>query len=342
MRVLEVYDSVPASGISRCVELVSVGLRQRGHCVDHVAIGKVDAVGTRGMGDRFPSKTLAGLSHYVLSLRRVVQSNAVDVVHAHHRYLALAARMATISMKVPIVEHVHSEFLDRRLISFRSDVTVALSPKLAGDLAARYPHLRGRVTVCRNGVHPDENPSDIIALPSGTIVGVGRAEGDKHPRDFAKVVQTLRRWGYDVQGVWLGEGRESAVLSREHSDYMRFPGRVKDVRPWMRGSTVMLSTSTREGVPFAVLDAMALGVPVVARDAGGLGDLLDEKVGLILPKESSVATLAAGVARVMQSEECRLALGRAARARVLSAWSDEQMVECMENILSGAVASCRG
>ncbi len=91
------------------------------------------------------------------------------------------------------------------------------------------------------------------------------------------------------------------------------------------GAEVLLSTSRREGSPNVVLEAMAVGLPVVATRVGAAPDFIhDGQTGLLVPP-ADIPRLAAAITHLVDNAAERVAMGTAARVDVATHHSEEAM-----------------
>jgi glycosyltransferase involved in cell wall biosynthesis len=99
------------------------------------------------------------------------------------------------------------------------------------------------------------------------------------------------------------------------SGFVHFPGCVEDVRPWLAVFDLLVQPSRSEGLSLAVLEAMAMGLPVVATDVGGMAEAVKDGVtGRLVPAENSVA-LATALKAVLGDRTRMEELGLAGRER---------------------------
>jgi len=182
----------------------------------------------------------------------------------------------------------------------------------AGDDAALPPYAGPTlVTVCR--LVPWKGVEGLIralgALPGARLVVVGDG-----PLRVA------------LEGLAAAEGVAERVV---------FTGGVPAgrVRAILRRADVFVLNSSYEGLPHVVLEAMAEGVPVVATDAGGTGELVEHGVtGMLVPVGDDAALAAAIAALLRDPETARALAGGAARA-LESRFSYAAMVEETERLL---------
>lgn len=117
------------------------------------------------------------------------------------------------------------------------------------------------------------------------------------------------------------------------------PGNQNDVTPWLQALDVFaLPSYANEGVPQALMQAMAVGVPVVSTAVGSIDELVQhEETGLMVPPQDAGA-LGAAIERLLAQPALGLRLAQAARERVRSRCSRERMLDRMEAVFGEAIA----
>ncbi len=338
MRILELYDFDGASGVSRVARTLTEGFRARGHTVFRM-LGRSDF---RGDLPILEPACLSAQPHEMMRaawrIRQVVRERSIEVVHAHHRRLAFLSKIAVGQLGVPVVEHVHSAFSDKALTSFRGDAIICLSEGLSTVLQRDYGHAKGKVDVCHNGVDVPERITPMLS-PEGALqlLVVGRVELSKNPEGFVSLLHALNERGVRAQGTWLGDGPLLEVYRARAGTHCAWLGAVEDVTSWIQRSHCAVSMSFREGVPFGLLDAMALGRPVLASAVGGIGELVDDRVGRLwqpfTPLESVVDIVGGFLSDFSEMQAC----GMRARERIAEEWSSVAMVGRCEQILHGVL-----
>jgi glycosyltransferase involved in cell wall biosynthesis len=220
-----------------------------------------------------------------------------------------------------------------RLAYPRADAVLAVSEGVAGDLAARFGVPRARIEVI-------PNPYDLAALraagaaapavalpPDGFLVASGRLVAAK---DMAGLIDAHARSKTERPLVILGEGPERAALERLAADRGRgrvlLPGYAANPHAIVSRAHVYLSASLNEGFPNAMVEAMALAVPVVATDCpSGPAEILgagagppgsgpvEAPAGLIVPTRDPLAL--AEAIRFLEDPARRARLSAAAATR---------------------------
>ncbi|MCB9462390.1 MAG: glycosyltransferase [Candidatus Eisenbacteria bacterium] len=215
---------------------------------------------------------------------------------------------------------------------------------------------RERVHVVHNGIQvpsPDgRTPFEIrqsLGLPPlGRWIGAfGRMVTQKRFDLFLEAVAKIREQIPDLQALLVGEGPERDALERlaaEHglADIVHFAGFQTAVWDWYRACDLVALTSASEGLPNAVLEAMALERPPIAFDVGGVREMIaDPSVGRVVPP-GDVGALVAAAVLLLSDDETRLAVGKSAARRVMAEFSIEAMATRFESILRGLVGPVEG
>jgi glycosyltransferase involved in cell wall biosynthesis len=181
---------------------------------------------------------------------------------------------------------------------------IAVSDQNRDALSATFDLPRSRFRTIYNGVRLPDPPEaatvaaarrsvrDELGLPpvSRVVLTVGRLHEQKGHADLLDVIPATLAGRPDAYFVWAGDGElraglESRVEKLQLADRVRMLGRREDVETLLLASDLFVLPSRYEGHPFALLEAMALGVPCVSSDAGGAPEIMRDKVdGLIHPR----------------------------------------------------------
>lgn len=288
----------------------------------------------------------------IVRLAQMVSRTAPDLVHGWMYHGNVAATLGSVLglRFVPVVWSVHHAFddlgnekpLTRRLIrlsALLSSRATAISycSRASADLHEKLGFDPSKRVVIPNGVDCAEfRPNEasrravrqLAGIPDGRLVigHVARAHPAKDQRSLVRAIADVVGRGYDVQGVFLGEGHADGVVreaAREFGidDRITTPGLRFDVARLVPGFDVFaLGSAWGESFSLAVAEAMACGVPSVVTDVGDCGWMVGE-TGLVVPPRDHEA-LASALARLLSlSGDERRALGCAARRRVTAHFS---------------------
>jgi glycosyltransferase involved in cell wall biosynthesis len=233
-----------------------------------------------------------------------------------------------------------------------ADRVVAVSGAVARALAWRGTP-RGRIRVVPNAVDWER----IERTPSAAAVARARALAGADParptigivarrKRQDVVLRALGRVSLPVTLVCLGieadpalAGLARAAETRGH--VVRFVPFQDDVRPFYALFDAAVLPCATEGCSQALLEAMALGVPVIAARGGGNDEVVTDGVhGLLPPLEP--AAVARAIARMLLDGEARKAMSQAARRRVLDAFDIATVVRRTDAVYREALARRRG
>jgi glycosyltransferase involved in cell wall biosynthesis len=140
----------------------------------------------------------------------------------------------------------------------------------------------------------------------------------------------------------VGDGPQRAELTQLAQDLgvadaVRFVGYRDDATQIMASSDVLCHATLFEGMPMVVLEAMTLGVPIVATRAQGITDLLDDnRSGLLVPPRDPAA-LAGAIVRLLASPTLRADLARNAKRSIAEQYNSDVWIARIEGIYSALV-----
>ena len=179
--------------------------------------------------------------------------------------------------------------------------------------------------------------------PAQVCIGiVATLRSWKGHRYLVEAFARLKRKDARLLMVGDGPGRDNLkqqVAQLGLDDSVLMPGNQSDVAPWLQALDVFaLPSYANEGVPQALMQAMAAGVPVISTPVGSIDELVrHEETGLMVPPQD-VAALAAAIARLLDEPALAQRLASAARAWVSERYSRERMLDSMEAVFRGVTA----
>ena len=163
------------------------------------------------------------------------------------------------------------------------------------------------------------------------ILGMaGRLERQKRQADLIRAAKILSGRGLKLRVVFAGEGKERPALEQlakelEMTAQVQLLGFVEKIEDFFAGLDIFIFCSEWEGMPNAVLEAMACGKPVVAANIPGVKELIKhEKTGLLY-MPADVNALASRVERLVKDKPFAAGLGRAARAEIEENYNERKI-----------------
>ena len=275
----------------------------------------------------------------VVRLARTVRSERADLVLAWSPKTHLDAAPAALVARRPVVWWQHGiprgGWLDRAATLLPARAVGCSSVASAAAQASLRPRRRCFV------VHPGVDEPSVPAVErrgERPVVGVvGRLQPWKRQHLVLEAVAAVRRRGLDVDALVVGG--DAYDLSPEYGPELRrlaarlgiegavtFTGQVEDPAPYLARMDVVVSAAAEEPFGIAVVEALALGRPVVAFAGGGPAEIVEhERSGLLV--SGGAAELAGALERALRDDVLRGRLAAGARARYEQRFTAERMTE---------------
>ena len=313
LTVLQVLPDLNGGGVERGTLEIAGELVRRGHRSLVISAGGrlVDSLEQAGSQHiNWPiGKKSPWTAGYVLRLRSLLRREQVDVLHVRSRVPAwvcwLAWKSLPKSARPRFVTTVHGFYNVSRFseIMASGEAVIAVSRSIANYIRTSYPRTdASRISVVPRGIDPREFPRGLTLTAdwqqcwasefpetSGRqwLTLAGRLTRLKGHEDFLQMLVELRRLGHDIHGLIVGDADprragyadelRRRVTELGLSDRVTFTGHRADIREIYAASRAVFSLSTQpESFGRTVLEALALGTPVIGYDHGGVGEILHD------------------------------------------------------------------
>lgn len=353
MRVLMISPRLESGGLQRYLIAVARGLVERGHSVV-VAYGGEGSAQERWLEERSIQVECVARSildarvvpQWILGVRRLLRKHPCDVVYAHS--LTAGGVAAIAAPRTPRIVTLHGalggrERRDARLARLVPARLIAASKALALQFQSFQPRLQ--IDVIYSGIDAAMferlGREQAPALPAGRPRFVCIARHDP-PKGVDLVVEAFAAIESELPTatlVLVGDGPASdAYKARARAlgleSRIFFTGDLANPAPVIAGADLAVLASRQEGgVPLAVLEALALGVPVVATAVGGVPEIIESGVNGELVSSEDVGALASALSSVAADSDRARAMGAAGRQLVERDFSVDHMVDRYEAVL---------
>ncbi len=302
-------------------------------------------------------KRIGGL----LAAKRFIQSESFDVINTHSStdawLFALACSLIgksappivrTRHISSPIPDNFASRWLYAKSTAHIATTGEALreqvisSMRVAPERVSNVPTGIDLERFCRRD---KVQARAAVGLPSeATIIGiVATLRGWKGHRYLLDAVASLTR--PDIHLVIVGDGPqrealETQVVELKLQHAVTFTGNRDDVQLWMSSFDLFcLPSYANEGVPQALMQAMACGLPVITTPVGAIGEIVKhQQTGIMIEPQNSTA-LAAAIITLLTSEEIRSTISNGAFDFAQSRFGVHVMADRMEKIFNSVVAN---
>jgi len=265
---------------------------------------------------------------------------AIDVAHTHTFGSHVLGTRAALRAGKPQLrsEHHVMHYFDPSCSAFtrwsakRTTRFVAVSDYVRRVITETAAGLAGRMTVVRNGVdtkhfEPQTSSEERDRATDAPLrLGIVCRLTAWKRVDLA--VEAAAQTGTEL--VVVGDGEERAPLeklARDRRAHVRFVGYQADPRPFVAGCDAIVSTADSEPLGLSVLEALAMGRPVIAFAAGGIPEIVKHEVTGLLVTEPTSAALAATFTRARADVSALARMGASGRRFVVEEGSIERMCQ---------------
>jgi glycosyltransferase involved in cell wall biosynthesis len=169
-----------------------------------------------------------------------------------------------------------------------------------------------------------------------TFLLVGRMLWDKGVREYVEAARALKEKNPAVRFQLLGEADAdnpraislSELQAWTASGWVEYLGEVEDVRPYIAAADCLVLPSYREGVPHSLLEGGAMAKPLIAADAPGTREPVEDGVNGFLCRLKDPVDLASKMERMLQlGEKARLEMGQASRRKIRQDFDEELVID---------------
>lgn len=287
----------------------------------------------------------------LLNLWRMLRSNRVDVLVLMtvipNIWGRLLGRLAGVPVIIGTCRGDTSAFRQHeKLLKGLVDHHICNAGALKKRLASVYKVPDSAISVIPNGVNTQFFRPPETSAGRKAIICPARLVPEKDHDTLISAFGAIASSHPETELWIVGDGpRRKAIeeLSAREAPAGKirlFPGHL-DLRPLFAGSCLLVLSSVVEGLPNAVLEAMACGLPVLATDVGGLREVVEHgRTGFLVPSRN-VTALAEAMNRLLQDENLRETFGREGRRRAEELYSVSTMVRRHEEIFQ-KLLSARG
>lgn len=302
----------------------------------------------------------------VLTLCSHIKKNNISIIHTHGKGAGVYGRLLTLITGVP---HLHTPhgihtanygklmrviyYSYEKLTGFLNKTIIFVSPS-EQETASKIGLWKNipRVIV-PNGVSIINTPPDIekknklrdsldTQHDALVIVALSRFDIAKNMMEAANVAHQLKA-NSKIIFWFLGDGDDRQSVQdwcTEHGiKNVRFPGFVNDPIKYLSSADIYLSTSRWEGLPLAVLEAMSLGIPVIASNVVGNKDAVSHDISGFLYPLGQPKIAAAYISELTSDNEKKMRLSHAATNRQKLLFSTETMIASTISIYKSLILS---
>jgi glycosyltransferase involved in cell wall biosynthesis len=275
----------------------------------------------------------------ILAVARYVREHKIDMIHTQLTNADIVGRIVGRALGRPVISTLQNElrdynrfrfihrWLNRFTARYCGPELIAVSDRIGEQFMQAWQIPADRMHTIYNAVPMEEYlaiPADIPQHADGDgpiITNVGRLSTQKAQNNLLAAAQLVLAQRPDARFMIVGQGRLDQPLKEQAqrlgiAERVTFTGLRLDIPAILAQSDIFTLSSLWEGLPLTAIEAMAAARPVVLTDVGGNRELVQSGVnGLIVPP-GDVEALAEALLTLLNDEQRRVRMGRAARQRV--------------------------
>lgn len=345
--ILFVITDLEIGGVPLHLSRLAPAMRARGFRVAVVSLAPIGPVGDILRQQGIDVSTCAGCCgldfRVIPRLGQLLDEFHPAIIHSFLFHANQAARIAAMLGGFPsghLIAEIQTVEVERRwhlwvdrMMHRCSRLTIANSLSVMDHLHHHGRIPRERLRLVRGGIDVEritnapamDRPSLGLALDDRLILWAGRLDPVKGLDVLLRAIHQLDPI-HRAQLFLVGDGPERDGLERlmnqlEIQDRVRFLGSRSDVPSLLLAADLFVFPSRTEGLPNALLEAMAAGLPIVTADVAGCRDLIEHhRTGWLVPF-GNPAALAGAMAELLRNREFARQLGLAAQHEVRTKWN---------------------
>lgn len=231
----------------------------------------------------------------IRNIRKVIKEQKPDIVHAHDITASILASIATLGTSVKVISHIHVNNKNMSYLNFKTFIYFLscflykhifwVSPSCYNSYYFKY-FIKDKSTILCNVM----NKNDIINrankdLPDQKfdVIYVGRIVYQKDPQRLLDVFEQVIKHDNKLKIGIVGDGSmlddiKKISVEKRIDKNICFLGYQSNPLIYLAYAKVMVMTSRYEGLPMTVLEALALGIPIVSTPVDGLLNVIDEGI----------------------------------------------------------------
>jgi glycosyltransferase involved in cell wall biosynthesis len=287
----------------------------------------------------------------IKKIRGILIEEKPDIVHCHSSGAGFVGRLATknkiptfftahgwgFNIGVPFTQKCIAIFAEKYVSKYCEKI-ICVS-QFVRDLGLKYKIAKKeKFEIIYNGVDVVEKKLYNLKNKKIKILFVGRLAEPKEPLILLKVYQKLSdEFKQNLEINIVGDGPKKKELSlfvkKNNLENVNLLGNLprSSVFDIMTESNIFVLISKYEGLPMTILEAMSVGLPIIASDVGGVKEVVNKNNGFLL-KNNSVQELKIVLDKLINNKKLREKMGETSKERVLEKFSLIEMLEKTDKV----------
>ncbi len=290
----------------------------------------------------------------IIKLKKFIKLNSIDIIHSHGKGAGAIGRFVRLLVNKPLIYTFHGihlkchnwnsrliyliyEFLlgwidSKKILVSNSEKKYAIKSKI---------YLGNKSLIVNNGVsnkniknfeNSNHKNDQIFKFSKITVVTVCRFVDQKNIKEILKIAFQLSNINFYIVGNGPLWKEINYLILKNNLKNVFLPGEKKDIFKYLYSADIYLSTSFYEGLPISILEAMSVGLPIIASDVIGNCDTIVSGQSGYLYKLNDVKDAVLKIKKLSERDDLRKKLGHAAFERQRYLFSKEIMIKKYTNL----------
>jgi len=290
----------------------------------------------------------------ILKIRKILKKEKPDLIHTHGKGAGIWGRLAAHHTKILVVHTPHGlhyreynrffrffYFILEKWLSKQTTKIVNVSESERKEALNFRLHSPEKSIVIPNGIDIESFSKFKLSPSQNILINIGRLNPQKNQKELIEIIRYLPD---DVTLEIIGEGGERRKIENLIKKY-RLEKRVKLIGSLPREETLNLlakskiyvSSSLWEGLPLTLLEAGALGIPIVATKVTGNIDIIEDNNSGFLYENGSPRQAAEKIKKLLMDKELYQKISKNIKEAVKEKFSLEKMIKDYKNLYQSLV-----
>ncbi|WP_254085175.1 glycosyltransferase [Dawidia cretensis] len=290
------------------------------------------------------------------ALARYIRQHKIELVHAHLPWAGIVARLAGKMTSVPVIYtehnkqeryHVATRLMNLSTMNLQGRI-IAVSQDVEESIRKHKRHLKTPLMTILNGVNTERfvphatGGAEVraqLGIPADSpVIGtIAVFRFQKRLDVWLEVAAKILKDAPQTHFVLVGDGPLRPQLEEKRLQLgleknVHFAGVQTEVRPYLAAFDLYMMSSIFEGLPIALLEAMASGCAIVSTDAGGIKEVIRQEEDGLLCSVDEPMKLVSFAQILLRDVPRRQRLAAQGRKRIEESFSMETMVAALEEV----------
>lgn len=278
-------------------------------------------------------------------LKAFVKRNKIDIVHSHGNGAGMYSRLLKLfSPKLKVVHTFHGisdvysskvkfyiSYFIGWILSPLADTYIAVSNGERETAIGRHFSNSKNTKVIYNGIAVESSDIKQTSADATKFVTLSRFDYQKNMESMFKIAEQVKE--LPVRFIWIGDGEDREKLERKAQNEnlnIRFTGFSNHPMDYLKQADWYISTSRFEGLPYALIEAAAVGLPIIASNVKGNNEVVKDRYnGFLFDSEKEAVDI---ISRIVNREIDYRALSRNSICYYQENFTLETMIKKIEEV----------